>query len=348
MIGVELFAGAGGLSLGASMAGIKTKFAVEIDPYAVETYLHNHKNVEVFKDDIRNLEHIPFEKGSEQTILYGGPPCQGFSLSNQKTRNRENEKNWLFKEFARITKSFRPDWFVLENVSGILKTDKGRIWEEIVAEFKNLGYTVSFKLLNSADFGIPQKRNRVFLVGSLHGIEFDFARLQQHPVVTVEEAISDLPSLKNGSCFYQLEYKADAQSAYSKSLRNGSQHALDNFVTQNSQLVVDRYKHIPQGGNWESIPSALMNNYKDYTRCHGGIYHRLSTDKPSVVIGNYRKNMLVHPFENRGLSVREAARLQSFPDWFEFKGPLTQRQQQVGNAVPPLLAKAVFDEIMKF
>ena len=111
-------------------------------------------------------------------------------------------------------------------------------------------------------------------------------------------------------------------------------------------MILERYKYIPQGGNWENIPNRLMKNYADKSRCHTGIYRRLKEDEPSVVIGNYRKNMLIHPTEDRGLSVREAARLQSFPDWFKFKGTIGSQQQQVGNAVPPLLAKAVFTSLM--
>ena len=346
MIGVELFSGAGGLSLGATMAGIKTKFAVEIDKAAAETFIHNHKDVEMYNGDICKLKEIPIQKENEPTILFGGPPCQGFSLSNQKTRNKYNSKNWLFKEFVRLTLQWKPDWFVLENVSGILKTEKGLIWEEIVREFQNLGYYTNYKLLNSADYGIPQKRNRVFLVGSLQETDFQFP-VPNPTKVTVQDALSDLPQLRNGDELHKLKYPQLPSSSYTKFLRANSEYALNNWVTKNSSLIIERYRHIPQGGNWKNIPIELMSNYKDHTRCHGGIYHRLASNEPSAVIGNYRKNMLIHPTEDRGLSVREAARLQSFPDSFEFKGFLTQQQQQVGNAVPPILAKCVFEQIIK-
>jgi DNA (cytosine-5)-methyltransferase 1 len=347
MIGVEIFSGAGGMSVGASMAGIKTKFAVEIDKYAAETFQHNHKAVQMFNDDICKLKEIPLKKNKQPTILFGGPPCQGFSLSNQRTRNKDNEKNWLFQEFVRLTKQWKPDWFVLENVSGILKTEGGLIWEQIVDEFNKIGYTTNFKLLNSSDFGVPQKRNRVFLVGSLHGITFQFPEALNSDKITVKDAIHDLPILRNGDSFEHLIYNDNALSNYAKRLRFDSEFAIHNNVTRNSQLIIDRYKHIPQGGNWQNIPAELMTNYKDYTRCHGGIYHRLSNNEPSVVIGNYRKNMLIHPTQDRGLSVREAARLQSFPDSFIFKGDLGNQQQQVGNAVPPFLAKEVFMKILQ-
>ncbi|MDZ7646710.1 MAG: DNA cytosine methyltransferase [Cytophagales bacterium] len=123
--------------------------------------------------------------------------------------------------------------------------------------------------------------------------------------------------------------------------------ALQNYVSRNQDYVIERYSYILPGKNWEAIPNKLMKNYKEVSNCHSGIYRRLDPNKPSVVISNYRKNMLIHPNQNRGLSVREAARLQSFPDRFIFKGPLMEIQQQIGNAVPPLLAKVIFDKILK-
>ena len=135
-------------------------------------------------------------------------------------------------------------------------------------------------------------------------------------------------------------------SPYAKLMRGNSQQCHNNLVTKNSDYIIERYKHISQGENWEAIPQELMKNYKNVSRCHTGIYRRLKEDEPSIVIGNFRKNMLIHPWEDRGLSVREAARLQSFPDNFIFEGSIGYQQQQVGNAVPPLLAKAVFDHVL--
>lgn len=348
MIGIDIFSGVGGMSLGASMSGIDVKFAVENDKYTADTFLENHKNVILFNDDIHNLKEIPIKKNKECTILFGGPPCQGFSYSNQRTRNKANDKNWLFKEFVRVTNMWQPDWFVLENVSGILHTEKGFFLEQILNEFHKIGYTLSYKLCDATDFGVPQKRARFFLVGSRHGITFKFPECNEKEIVTVRDAISDLPSLCNGADFYSLEYKSIPTSIYANQLRGNSQSSLCNYVTKNSDLVIERYKYIPQGGNWENIPDHLMSNYKDHSRCHDGIYLRLKENEPSVVIGNYRKNMLIHPIEDRGLSVREAARLQSFPDWFIFKGSVGFQQQQVGNAVPPLLAKAIFKRILEY
>jgi DNA (cytosine-5)-methyltransferase 1 len=349
MRGIELFSGAGGMSAGAIMAGIEIKLAVEIDKYAALTYSHNHKGTEVFNNDIRKLKEINIKKEKDiPNILFGGPPCQGFSISNQKTRTINNENNWLFEEFIRVAKLWKPDWIVMENVSGLLLTEKGFFIEKIIKKLKKIGYTVNHKLLNAADHGVPQKRERLFIVGSLHGISFQFPVSKVKKYITVTEALHDLPKLENGSMQNELPYKSEAKSEYAKALRKNLKTSFNHYVTRNSDLVLSRYKHIPQGGNWGHIPINLMKNYKDFTRCHGGIYHRLKENMPSVVIGNYRKNMLIHPVEHRGLSVREAARLQSFPDCFEFKGYLGDQQQQVGNAVPPLLAKEVFQKVMKY
>jgi DNA (cytosine-5)-methyltransferase 1 len=348
MIGVDLFSGVGGMSLGASMAGINVKFAVEKDKFAAQTFIANHKEVVMFNDDIQNLKEIPVKKTKDATVLFGGPPCQGFSYSNQRTRNKNNEKNWLFKEYARITKLYQPDWFVLENVSGILHTEKGFFLEQILDEFYKIGYTLNYRMFNAVNFGVPQKRERFFLVGSKHGVTFEFPEATEQQKITVKDAIFDLPILPNGADFHALEYKTEANSQYAKWLRGKSKYSLCNHVTKNSDLVIERYKHIPQGGNWKNIPTHLMSNYRDHSRCHDGIYLKLKENEPSSVIGNYRKNMLIHPTEDRGLSVREAARIQSFPDWFVFKGSVGFQQQQVGNAVPPLLAKAIFNQIINY
>ena len=252
----------------------------------------------------------------------------------------------MFKEFVRVARTLKPDWIIFENVKGILETEKGKFLEEISNSFSDLGYTISYDVLKASDFGIPQNRSRFFLIGSLHGVNVKLPKQKYRKKVTVSEAIQDLPTLKNGAAIDWLEYGAKANSSYAKKMRGTLKGTGNHLVTKNAAHIVSRFLHVPQGGNWENIPEHLMANYADRSRCHTGIYHRISLDKPSVVIGNYRKNMLIHPTEHRGLSVREASRLQSFPDWFVFKGSIGFQQQQVGNAVPPLLAKAVFQSIM--
>lgn len=168
--------------------------------------------------------------------------------------------------------------------------------------------------------------------------------------MTVADAINDLPVLKTGDNIPKAPYTQSISkcSEYAKMMRKKSKYSIQNEVSLNSDLIIERYKHIRQGHNWRDIPEKLMMNYKDKTRCHSGIYKRLKSDEPSVVISNYRKMMLIHPTQHRGLSVREAARLHSFPDDYFFEGPISHIQQQIGNAVPPLLAKAIFNQILSY
>ena len=331
------------------MAGIKICNAIEIDPDAAKTYMRNHKGSKVLQDDIKNLEPKSLLNKRDQIfIIMGGPPCQGFSLSNTRTRNMENEKNFLFLEFVRFVREIQPTWFVLENVNGITNINHGETKKMIQNYFENLGYKIKSEVLWASDYGVPQNRNRFFMVGNRLGIDFSFPKKHKRRI-TVEEAISDLPILNNGDMIESMPYSKDLEksSKYAQKMRKGSEFAKQNFVSRNNDLVIERYKHIGQGQNWKSIPDYLMNNYSDKKRCHSGIYKRLAANKPSVVISNYRKSMLIHPYQDRGISVREAARLQSFPDNFHFEGSLSHIQQQIGNAVPPLLAKAVFQQIIK-
>ena len=346
LVGVDLFAGAGGMALGAKLAGIHVLLAVEQDKHAAATYSHNHPETRVIADSIEKIQKDDIPKSDKATILFGGPPCQGFSTSNQRTRSRENPSNWLFKEFIRITRLWQPDWVVIENVRGIVETENGFFRDTIVHGLEKAGYTCSEGVLKASDFGVPQVRSRFFLIASRHGITVNMPKPTYKKPVSVKEALADLPTLSNGNKQNHLNYPRKASSQYAKLMRNGNSGCSGHSVTLNAPHIIDRYQHIPQGGNWENIPEELMSNYTDRTRCHTGIYRRLKEDEPSVVLGNYRKNMLIHPWEDRGLSVREAARLQSFPDWYDFQGSIGFQQQQVGNAVPPLLAKTIFDVIV--
>jgi DNA (cytosine-5)-methyltransferase 1 len=343
IIGVDLFAGAGGMSLGAQLAGVDVRLAIEIDRYACATYRANHPQTKLLVKDIRSVMKIPVVKKGHTTVLFGGPPCQGFSTSNQRTRSRANINNWMFQEFLRLVDTWKPDWVIFENVKGIVDTEGGLFKEGIIDHLTKSNYTTNSAVLCAADYGVPQYRQRFFLVASRHGKKFQFPAPSRSKSrhVTLVEAISDLPDLENGAKSCYLPYQTSAKSSYARQLRSKSRGCSNHLVTRNSSLVLERYTHIPQGGNWENIPDSLMKNYKDKERCHTGIYKRLKADAPSIVIGNFRKNMLIHPTKNRGLSVREAARIQSFPDQYEFKGSIGFQQQQVGNAVPPLLAKVI-------
>lgn len=335
------------MSQGAINAGIEVVLAVESDIYAASTYRRNFPEVRMIQDDIRSVTEIEVETGRRPTVLFGGPPCQGFSTSNQRTRTLLNTRNWLFREYLRIASLWCPDWLVFENVKGITETEHGLFLEYLLDEVSNLGYTPVESILNSVDFGVPQRRSRLFVVASRDGQRYEMPQPLENKRLTVEDAFCQLPQLPNGAHEDVLPYRTGDTSEYAQRMRGDLQHCSGHLVTRNAGYVLERYRHIPPGGNWEDIPLDLMANYADVSRCHTGIYHRLQPDSPSIVIGNYRKNMLIHPCENRGLSVREAARLQSFPDRFDFCGSIGFQQQQVGNAVPPLLAEAVFTAIVK-
>ena len=336
------------MSLGAVQAGIHVALAVECSPHAAQTYAKNHPNALMLCEDIRTVDVRKLKRsiqGHKETIVFGGPPCQGFSYSNSRTRSPRNPDNWLFIHFLRIVRYLQPDWVLFENVRGVVNTAEGIFLTKIVLRIEELGYSVQYRVLNAHDFGVPQNRRRLFVVGSREHVRFKMPR-NSGIRRAVWEAIADLPYLENGASISWMPYKERGGSEYACSLRHKLSISPNHLVSKNSDNVVRRYKYVPQGGNWEDIPARLMRNYSDRSRCHTGIYHRLRYDLPSVVIGNYRKNMLIHPDQDRGLSVREAARIQSFPDWYDFQGSIGFQQQQVGNAVPPLLAKAVFQTIL--
>ncbi len=363
-LAIDLFAGAGGMSLGFEKAGFQVVQAVECDPHAAKTYQKNHPETDVVVSTIKKLDpndclrRLGIRRG-DLTVLIGGPPCQGFSESNRRTRSLTNPRNHLYKEFIRFLAAFQPAWFVMENVAGLKTLAKASILKRIIKDCRKLGYAVESDVLNAAEYGVPQVRKRLFIVGNKVGIHFEFPTSTHgpglKPSVTVRAAIGDLPRLANGSSEDYVVYPPPRKrlpkgrlTRYQRTMRtsvHASSKVQGNLVTESSEKIIKRYKHIKAGQNWEVIPSRLMDNYEDTSRCHTGIYRRLEWDSPSKVIGNFRKNMLIHPKQNRGLSIREAARLQSFSDDYVFLGSIGFQQQQVADAVPPLLAEAVASSV---
>jgi len=355
-IAVDLFSGAGGLSEGFRRAGVVVAVSVEKDKHAAETQRRNHgcrKHIrtQVINEDVNSVPvsrlaaALKLFERAKPDIVMGGPPCQGFSRSNMYTRNLQNPLNHLYTAFVFAARQLVPPVVIMENVADLARFEHSILDKRIIAALRSLGYRVKREVLNAVDYGIPQKRKRVFYVGSRLSRAFEFPSPDTRTTrpVTVWEAISDLPSLENGSDTDEMPYgEPEPITDYQRSMRKGSGSSVrGNLVSKNGDLVMRRYRYIPQGGNWRDIPDALMQNYKDKGRCHEWIYRRLSEEEPSVTISNFRKNMLIHPREDRGLSIREAARLQSFPDTFVFTGSIGFQQQQVANAVPPLLARAI-------
>jgi DNA-cytosine methyltransferase len=312
-------------------------------------------------------------------LLIGGPPCQGFSSANRNSWHGDNPHNGLVGVFLRYVESLRPLMFLMENVQGILwtpqagKSATASVMAHLARRCAAMGYTVFPKLLDAVWYGVPQHRSRFFLLGiraDLGHNAADFGSwgpfpLPSHgpgterPYVTVRDAIEDLPSVNNGEDREVVPYRKPDPvtlkgNEFLKLMRSGASGRMisDHVTSRHADYVIDRYKAIPPGGNWEAIANKLTN-YTAVERTHSNIYRRLTWDNPSITIGHYRKSMLVHPRQHRGLSLREASRLQSFPDWFRFAGSangngggLVHKQQQLANAVCPLVAKALAEFIL--
>ena len=316
---VDLFSCAGGLSLGFEMAGFNNVFSVEYDKKIAESYKKNFPTHNLLVKDIQEItddEIITLQHNQEVDVVIGGPPCQGFSLAGRIGRSFvEDKRNYLFKEFVRVVKIIDPPMFVMENVARILSHNKGETIKELTNEFKKIGYNVQYKVLQAADYGVPQKRQRIFIVGTKNK-EFNFPT----PIgttITVKEAIGDLPPLKSGE----------------------RSEVPNHFSMNHSSQMLKKMSYIGDGGNRNQIPEDLRPKTGDIRK-----YIRYDSQKPSVTVtGDMRK--IFHYEQNRALTPRELARLQSFPDSFIFEGNSISIQQQIGNAVPPLLGYAVAKQV---
>ena len=368
--GLELCSGPGGLSEGFMNARYSnSKFFIAVandaDENVSRTYTSNHRNTAFVLGSLisektkKNIENaIEDTVGiSNLDIVIGGPPCQGFSHANKKTRIISNPLNRLALDFFEMVRRVKPFSFVLENVPGILSMQNGKVIDKIIQNFQSLGYSnTEYWILNAADYGVPQKRKRVFVVGSKNPKKIippkpTHDKVKSKEYVTVWEALSDLPIIHSGEKISSsVKYRHEAKSNLQKELRNRSNIIKNHIVTASNNTVIKRFRCVPQGGNWQDIPKKKMSakgQYKNMNSTHSGIYKRLSANEPSVTITNFRKSMLIHPTQNRLLSVREAARLQTFPDTFEFHGTLSSMQQQVSDAVPVNLAMAVAKSMLK-
>ena len=319
---VDLFSGAGGLSLGFEMAGFNNVFSVEYDKKIAESYKKNFPTHNLLVKDIQEItddEIITLQHNQEVDVVIGGPPCQGFSLAGRIGRSFvEDKRNYLFKEFVRVVKIIDPPMFVMENVARILSHNKGETIKELTNEFKKIGYNVQYKVLQAADYGVPQKRQRIFIVGTKNK-EFNFPT----PIgttITVKEAIGDLPPLKSGE----------------------RSEVPNHFSMNHSSQMLKKMSYIGDGGNRNQIPEDLRPKTGDIRK-----YIRYDSQKPSVTVtGDMRK--IFHYEQNRALTAREGARIQSFPDNYKFVGGLQAINTQIGNAVPPILSIHLANRIKKF
>lgn len=341
---LDLFAGVGGLSYGFEMAGFSISGAVEFDKTFAESMKKNHKETRVFVGDIQKIDPktVGKEIGSVDVIV-GGPPCQGFSLKGQR-RGLDDERNFLFKEYIKYVKYFKPKYFVLENVPIILSADGGYFKEAILKEFKDLGYKVEYGLLNASDFGVPQNRKRAIFLGTSLVNPIFLPKNNQPKKVTAWEAISDLAYLDSGQGEFSSDYKIGAESGYQKQMRQGSKKLYNHIATNHSKIAIDRLKRIPPEKGKEFLKEKISSTF-------GQTWGRLEKNKPSPTIitrfdtPSNGKNS--HPYLHRAITPREAARIQSFPDTFIFYGNKSSIIKQIGNAVPPLLGKVIAEQILK-
>lgn len=383
-----MFAGAGGFSLGFNLAGYDVPLAVEIDKWAADTLRANHNESEILERDIRDIRSesaIRDIYSGTVDVIVGGPPCQGFSVAGPANKDPKDPRNSLFMEFANWVKVLDPKVFVMENVKGLLtrrNTDKEKVINIIAQSFEELGYHVDIWLLNAANYGVPQNRERIFIVGNkigqelhspaiTHGNQFKHEQSSffeivddLFPPLTLWEAISDLPSLSAGEGDEVQEYIALPENDYQASMRDDSELLFNHVAMKHTKRMVERFKHIKWGESGADVPDI----HKPRKRNGNGeisitVYdqnnRRLHPYKPSHTIPASFYANFVHPFQDRNLTAREGARIQSFPDNYKFMGKKTlpskklliregrededhlSQYNQIGNAVPPLLAKQI-------
>ena len=360
---IDLFCGAGGLSLGFEMEDFNILAGFEIEPRFLETYTNSHPDAIGFNEDLNESDVIQLLKENEIDpneidVVIGGPPCQGFSTVGN--RMIDDPRNNLVRIYAEIVDNVKPKMFLMENVSGLASMKNGKdelIKDELIEIFNDIGYNVTSKVLLAADYGVPQLRKRIFFVGIKKEYEYNFKfptpthhdknSLLSHATdskqyLTVKDALSDLPIIECKEL--ATEYTLPPQNDYQKYCRKNAVKLFNHKAPNHSNIVIERIKNIPQGGNHGDLPDELK-----LKRGYPNIYGKLDENKPAdTITGNCgcasAPGRFLHPTSNRVMSVREACRLQSIPDYVEFKGSNSQQYKQVGNAVPPLLAKAIASE----
>ena len=344
---LDLFSGAGGFSYGMEKnSHFKTVVALDFNEPAIETFKENMPWCECVVGDITSEEvkakiiDLSVKKGVNMII--GGPPCQGFSMKGKKL-GLEDPRNYLFKEYLKIVEKIQPEVFVIENVKALLSTSAGWFRDEIVKKVKEMGYFVDYGVLKATDFGVTQIRQRAIFICCKTKL-ISLPKPTSRKVYTVRDAISDLSYLEANEGAFSQPYKFDAQSDYQKARRSGSKVLFNHKASNHPEHAIAKLKMIPPECGKEHLPKELLGN-QQFT----GTWGRLKWDEPSPTIdtrfdacSNGTNN---HPYLNRSITPREAARIQSFDDKFVFVGAKVHIRAQIGNAVPPLLAEAIANKI---
>jgi len=336
---IDLFAGCGGLSLGFEMAGFKSILAIDNWKDALTTYAYNRKGARTLCGDLAILDSDKIKKEcniSDVDVIIGGPPCQGFSVAGK--RIIEDERNKLYKAFVEFVDSFHPKAFVMENVPNILSIGNGMVKDSIISDFERLGYKVSVQVLMASDYGVPQNRKRAVFVGMEDGRDFTFPEPFKTEKVTSYDAISDLTenSIADGS-----PYPTEPTCNFQRYARMGSTGVYNHDITIHNEKTKEIIAMVPDGGNYKDLPVELQQTRKVHIA-----WTRLCSTKPSITIDTGHRHHFHYKW-NRIPTVRESARIQSFPDDFIFMCSKTSQYKQVGNAVPPLLAKAIALQLLK-
>lgn len=339
---LDLFCGAGGLSCGLdSLEHFKTVIGVDFDSSALNTFKKNIKSSYVVCGDLTNKkikkQIISLAKKEKVNMIVGGPPCQGFSLKGKKM-GLNDPRNFLFLEYLDLVKKIQPEVFVIENVKNLVNACDGYFINQILNKLKKIGYIVNFGILDAQNFGVPQHRERTIIIGSkTKSIPLPLGNVKK---VTVQEAISDLSYLNSGEGKFETKYKYKPKSEYQKMLRSGCNFLYNHIATSHSKIALKKLSFIPRESDKRYLPVKYRGKQK-----FSCTWSRLVWDSISPTIdtrfdtpSNGRNS---HPELNRSITPREAARLQSFPDKFIFFGKKCSVCKQIGNAVPPLLAKAI-------
>jgi len=337
---IDLFCGAGGLSYGFERAGFNVLLGIDNDPAALKTFENNHRGSKSICSDITKISYTDIKTvigPASIDVIVGGPPCQGMSLSGP--RKFDDPRNKLYLSFIRLVNEIQPKAFIIENVPGLTGLFGGEIKNSIINAFDDIGYKIDCEILCSADYGVPQTRKRVVFAGYKTG-NFKYPEIDKKQV-SCAEALSDLPPLVETTGEPEMPYHAEPKSEYQKLMRRRSKSVKNHIAAKHSENVQKTISLIPPGGNYKSLPKG----YKSTRNFHVA-WTRFPDDKPAPTIDTGHRHHFHYKY-NRVPTVRECARIQSFPDDFVFTGSKTEQFRQVGNAVPPLMAERIAEQIKK-